>query len=124
MAKIEELIDGHEVSDRRKETLSRAIELGADDATLAALRDAVRVSRKLTIVLPANRLERLSRGRGWARKGKGPSAAWGERVDGGGYSVGPGHWSVGASDGFSRKHYDEWTVKHIAVGGETWTIAS
>jgi hypothetical protein len=122
MLTIDSLIEGHEVSDVRRGTLSRAIELGADDTTLTTLRDAVRVSRKSTIVLPANRLEGLSRGRGWARKGKGASAVWGERVDGG-YEVGPGRWNVGASDGFTRKKSNDWQVKNIAVGGETWTIA-
>lgn len=112
----------HTVSDPRLDTLRRAVSIGADEHTLALIRGAVRVSKSATIVLPANKLEGCSRGRGWARKGKGNSAEWGERVDGG-YRVGPGKWSVGATDGFSRKRSDEWVVRNIKVGTETWTIA-
>jgi hypothetical protein len=120
---LETLIEGHEVSDPRKESLRIALELGADLATLTALRDSLRVSRKTTVVLPKNRLEGLSRGRGWARQGKGTNVVWGERVDGG-YRVGPGRWSVGATDGFNRKRSDDWKVEHIQVGSETWTIGN
>jgi hypothetical protein len=107
----------------RLATLGRAIELGADDATLIALRDATRVARKDTIVVPAHRYEGLSRGRGWARLGRGGDVRWGERVDGG-YRVGPGRWSVGSTDGFFRKGADVWDCEHLRVGEETWTVAS
>lgn len=75
-----------------------------------------------TICLPPHRYEGLSRGRGWARKGRGANAEWGERTDGG-YRVGPGRWTVGGNDGFSRKGEVIWTVEHIRVGEETWTVA-
>lgn len=121
--KLAALLTAHpDVPETRHRNLTAAIELGADDAALTALCEARRTSRKSTIVLPPQRLENLSRGRGWARKGRGQSAEWGERVDGG-YRVGPGRWIVGGSDGFSRKGEDEWTVKNITVGAETWTIA-
>jgi hypothetical protein len=81
------------------------------------------VSRAHTILVPANRLENLSRGKGWARKGRGDRAEWGERADGG-YRVGPGKWTVGGNDGFDRKREDVWDVEHVQVGAETWTIAS
>lgn len=125
MAKtLEQLLEGHEVKDSRKETLVRAIELGASDDVLETLRDALRIHRNSqTIVLPALRYEHLSRGRGWARKGRGREVTWGERVDGG-YQVGPGRWTVGATDGFSRKDSCDWSVKHVQVGSETWTIAN
>lgn len=110
------------VSDARRENLARALELGADDATLVRLASAVRVSRRSTIVLPAHRYEGLSRGRGWARQGKGNDAVWGERTDTG-YRVGTGRWVVGATDGFSRKDETIWRVAHVAVGAETWTVA-
>lgn len=103
--------------------LKRAIELGADDDLLHELVDAIRVSGGNTIVIPSGKYERLSRGKGWARKGKGNSAEWGERVDGG-YRVGAGRWTVGSTDGFSRKSSVEWDVKHVLVGSETWTIAN
>src|SRR5690606_24636110 len=107
----------------RRESLRLAIEAGAPRKTLEQIAEAVRVKRCDTITLPPGRYERLSRGRGWARKGKGASAEWGERVDGG-YRVGPGRWSVGSSDGFNRKSSTDWSVEHVAVGSETWTIAS
>lgn len=111
------------ISDSRRESLTRAVELGADDDTLVALCDALRVSRSDSIVLPAHRLENLSRGRGWARKGSRDSAVWGERTDKG-YRVGPGRWTVGGNDGFRRKGEDTWTVAHVPVGPQTWTVAS
>lgn len=74
-------------------------------------------------MLPPHRFESLSRGSGWCRKGKGDSATWGERTDGG-YRVGPGRWIVGGNDGFRRKGSDEWTVEHVTVGGQIWTVAS
>lgn len=119
---LDELTAGHEVSKPRLVSLKRAIELGADDKTLEALREAARVGRASTIILPAHRLEGLSRGKGWARKGRGSSAIWGEKDDGG-YRVGPGRWTVGGNDGFSRKGETEWVVKNISVGSEVWTIA-
>lgn len=112
-----------EMSSARLAMLEKAIALGAEDAVLEALVDARRTSACATIVLPAHRLENLSRGRGWVRKGKGNSADWGERVDGG-YRVGPGRWTVGGNDGFHRKGEDMWEVKHLTVGPYTWTVAS
>lgn len=107
----------------RMQSLRLATEAGADMATLTRIASALRVERKATIVLPMQRLEMLSRGKGWARKGRGDKAVWGERVDGG-YEVGAGRWTVGGSDGFSRKGEDQWTVEEIKVGEETWTIAN
>lgn len=94
-----------------------------DDETFRRIGDALRVNRDgPTITLPAHRFEGLSRGKGWARKGKGDSAEWGERTEKG-YRVGPGRWTVGGSDGFSRKGEDTWTVEHITIDGKVWTIA-
>lgn len=123
------LIEGRPVSDERKKTLARAIELGADEKTLGAVRDSSRVwQASTTILLPVCRLETLSHGKGWCRKGRGDGAEWGERERGktGGtfYRVGPGHWTVYGSDGFSRQDRTEWDVEHVTVGTETWTIAN
>lgn len=107
----------------RAKRFARAIELGATDKALQALCGAARTSDKPTIVLPPHRYQNLSRGKGWCRKGSKNNAEWGERVDGG-YEVGPGKWTVGGNDGFSRKGEDSWTVKHVQVGPETWTVAS
>lgn len=122
-SKLKTLCEGHEVSDARRETLAKAIDAGANDATLSLIRDANRVARRATIVLPPHRLEGLSRGRGWARKGTRDKAEWGERVEGG-YRVGPGRWTVGGNDGFSRKAETVWNVEHVRVGADTWTVAN
>lgn len=120
---LEELLVEHEVSANRRETLVKAIELGATMPTLRKIRDAIRVARGNTIILPMHHLETLSRGRGWARKGRGNDVTWGERVDGG-YQVGPGNWTIGGNDGFTRKKEVKWSVENVKVGEETWTIAS
>lgn len=120
---LDKLCNGHTVSDQRRESLAIALGLGADDATLARLRDATRLARRPTIILPPGRYEHCSRGRGWARMGRGSDVTWGERVDTG-YQVGPGRWTVGSTDGFSRKKDVVWDVEHIAVGDQTWTVAS
>lgn len=106
----------------REESLAIAAGLGADAATLEVLRAATRLSRRDTIVLPHHRFELLSRGKGWARKGQGKDVTWGERADGG-YRVGPGRWTVGGNDGFTRKGEVIWTVRHVQVGAQTWTLA-
>lgn len=112
-----------EPSPIRVKRFARALELNASNSALVALADADRTSMTDTIVLPAHRYEGLSRGRGWARKGKGTKAVWGERTDNG-YRVGPGHWTVGGNDGYSRKGETTWDVKLVTVGTETWTVAS
>lgn len=111
------------LSDRRTETLATAHEAGVTDEGFVAIARTKRVSQKPTIILPAGRYEGLSRGRGWARQGRGDSATWGEREERG-YRVGPGRWTVGSSDGFDRKSSDIWTVTHVTVGDRIWTIAS
>jgi hypothetical protein len=120
---VETLCANHEVSPKRQESLTLAIAAGAPLAVLETLRDANRLAKSSTIVLPALRYESLSRGRGWARKGRGTVVTWGERVSDG-YRVGPGSWEVGATDGFSRKDKCTWDVEHVLVGDQTWTIAN
>lgn len=109
--------------DKRKESLLLAHEKGVDDETLRMLAKANLLNRKSHITLPAGRLEGLSRGRGWCRFRKGSDAEWGERVDGGYKVTHPGRWIVGHNDGFSRKKEDVWSVRHVSVGDEIWTIA-
>ena len=121
---IDALCSGHDVSDKRRESLSIALGLGADEVTLIRLRDANRVARGLRIVLPQGRYEHCSRGKGWARRGKGASVAWGERVDSGYRVETEGRWIVGSNDGFSRKEETAWDVERIAVGSAIWTVAS
>lgn len=119
---FEELTKDHQLTDIRREIIEQAIQLGASDKVLLAIRDATRVHRSATMILPSLHFESLSRGRGWARKGRGNRVSWGDRVEGG-YAVGEGRWTVGANDGFSRKQEVTWDVKQITVGTEIWTIA-
>jgi hypothetical protein len=121
---IDLLIDGNRVSDARRETLERAIALGATQKSLESLRDAVRVCRRDTIGLPQGRYASCSRGKSWCRKGRGDSAMFVYLEANGEYRVGPGRWTVGSNDGFNRKEQTPWHVKHVKVGTETWTIAS
>lgn len=114
---------GMELNPNRVESLHKAIDAGVDEKTLKTLAVATRLARKKHIVIPAGRFENLSRGRGWARKGRGESAEWGERADSGGYKLSPGKWTIGSTDGFNRKEQVEWIVKHIKVGNEIWTVA-
>lgn len=93
------IIAGREISEARLARLREAAELGATAEVLAQIRDAVRVSRTAYVMLPAHHYESLSRGRGWCRQGTGDNAVWADR-DGDGYRVGPGRWTVGATDGF------------------------
>ncbi len=124
MKTIEEITAGHNLCDSRKDSIRMAIESGADEATIIEIRDANRASRKTVVTLLPHRYENLSRGNGWCRKGRGDSAEWANKNEKGNYVVGPGTWAVGGHDGFTRKNENVWTVKHIAVGTETWTIAN
>ncbi len=123
LAALDALCAAWDVPSSRHATLLRAIALGAGAGALHRLAQAIRVKQGKTIVLPPHRYEGLSRGRGWCRMGRGSSVEWGEREDKGGYRVGPGVWTIGATDGFARKGDDRWTVEHLPVGAETWTIA-
>lgn len=108
----------------RTKTVTIAHEAGVDDALIKRIAGANKLKRDSdTIVVPCNSLELCSRGSGWARLGRGGAAQWGERVDGG-YRVGPGRWTVGGNDGFTRKREDVWVVEHVTVGGKVWTIAN
>ena len=108
----------------RAKTVTIAHEASVDDSLLKRIAVAKRLKRDSdTIVIPCNSLELCSRGSGWARLGRGGAAQWGERVDSG-YRVGPGRWTVGGNDGFTRKREDIWIVEHIEVGGKVWTIAN
>lgn len=110
------------VSPTRRESLIAAVELGADDALIARLIRATRLSRGPSITLPAGRYSGLSRSRGWCRQGAGSSASWGVEAENG-WRVGPGRWTVFSSDGFRREEKTPWTVSHVIVGDATWTIA-
>ena len=84
---------------------------------------AVGVQGELSVVLPPNRLESLSRGRGWARLGKHDAPTWGVKCEGG-YRVNrPGAWAVGGDDGFGRKREDTYKVARVKVGDLFWVVA-
>ena len=121
--RLTQILAGLTVSDARRATLVRAIEIGADDAAILTLARAKRTSKHPTIILPLGRYEHCARGKGWARRGRGDAAQWGERTSDG-YRVGPGRWTVGSSDGFARKDESAWHVEAVQVGAEIWTVAS
>ena len=78
---------------------------------------------ELSVILPPNRMEYLSRGRGWARLGKFDDATWGARCEGG-YRVNrPGVWVVGGDDGFGRKREDSYKVARVKIGEIFWIVA-
>lgn len=122
---IDLLLVNRTVSDMRRETLLRAIDLGAPQRVLIQLRDAKRVRREPTIRLPRGKYASCARGRDWCRMGRGDAITWGELDDSdSAYEVGPGKWTVGSTDGFRRTSNDMWVVKNVSVGEETWTIAN
>ena len=86
---------------------------------------AVGVQGQLSVVLPPNRLERdCKHGKGWARLGKGDDITWGVRTDGGYRASRPGLWTVGGSDGFTRKKEDSYKVSRVKIGELFWIIAT
>lgn len=113
-----------DISESRLESLTMAHAAGVDDDTMRTLADADRLRRANWIALPAGRYEKLSRGKGWARFGRGKDAQWGERVEDGYKAAREGEWTVGSDDGFQRKDQVEWHVRHVQVGASVWTIAS
>lgn len=111
-----------DINAQRLQTLTVAHPV-VDDATFTRLSNACRCVSGSSIVLPPHHYETLSRGRGWARLGRGQDAVWGERVEGG-YRVGPGRWEIGGDDGYSRRRSDTWQVDAVRVGEMVWTIAN
>ncbi len=98
--------------------------LGKDEA-VEVFQSAVSVGvqGELSVILPPNRFESLSKGRGWARLGKFDDAIWGVKVEGG-YRVGrPGNWVVGGDDGFGRKREDSYKVARVKIGDMFWVVA-
>ena len=112
-----------EYSSERLSLMEFAANHGADDALLKKIAWASKSSRSALITLSPHRFENLSRGWGWARKGKGKQVEWGERVSEG-YRVSAGTWTVGGGDGFSRKGQTVYTVETFELGGQTFTLAT
>lgn len=107
----------------RRESIRIAAELGADDETIEKIAEATLVG-KLGYVTIAGRYLHLSRGRGWARLGRGNDAIWGERREKGFRLRDPGTWIVYTTDGFKREDRETWIVEKINVGSQTWMVAS
>lgn len=84
---------------------------------------SVGVQGELSVILPPNRLESLSKGRGWARLGKFDDATWGVKVEGGYRVSRPGNWVVGGDDGFGRKREDSYKVARVKIGDMFWVVA-
>lgn len=108
----------------RDAAIAVAKSLGKDEvADLFASAVAIGVQGELSVVLPPNRLESLSKGKGWARLGKYDDATWGVKVEGG-YRVNrPGNWVVGGDDGFGRKREDSYKVARVKIGDLFWVVA-
>ncbi len=115
---------GKAVISNRDAAIAVAKSLGKDEA-VAVFESAVAVGvqGELSVVLPPNRLESLSRGRGWARLGKFDDSTWGVKCEGG-YRVNrPGAWVVGGDDGFGRKREDGYKVARVKIGDLFWIVA-
>jgi hypothetical protein len=108
-------ISAEQLSDERCRALILAASRGATPQDLRAIAEAIRVSTGDGITVPCHRYETLSRGRGWARLGRGKDAVWGERTEDGYRLRVAGRWVVGGHDGFARRGETIWDV-HCVVG--------
>lgn len=108
----------------RDAAIAVAKSLGKDEA-VEVFQSAVSVGvqGELSVILPPNRLESLSKGRGWARLGKFDDATWGVKVEGGYRVSRPGNWVVGGDDGFGRKREDSYKVARVKIGDMFWVVA-
>lgn len=108
----------------RDAAIAVAKSLGKDEA-VEVFQSAVSVGvqGELSVILPPNRLESLSKGRGWARLGKFDDATWGVKVEGGYLVSRPGNWVVGGDDGFGRKREDSYKVARVKIGDLFWIVA-
>jgi hypothetical protein len=116
-AKVREMmqiITPEELSDARCYNLVLAASRGATPLDLRDIAEATRTSTGDGIIVPAHRYESLSRGRGWARLGKGKDAVWGDREPDGYRLRKEGRWIVFGSDGFNRKGETIWDVRRVA----------
>lgn len=121
----DQVTDGKPLSPREA-AIAVAKSLGqADAVALFENAKAIGIQGQLSVVLPKNRLERdCKHGKGWARLGKGEGSLWGVKTDEG-YRVNrPGIWTVGGSDGFTRKREDLYSVFRVKIGELFWIIAT
>jgi hypothetical protein len=113
---LDDIIKGITVKDRRREFLLRAMELGATDDAIRTLAKSKKIFARPNGNLSPLRYESLSRGRGWCRLGKGDNVVWAQKGDDGRYIIDmEGRWSLGATDGFSRKETEEWVAKRVKI---------
>jgi hypothetical protein len=106
-------ITTEKIGDGRCRALILAASRGATPQDLRAIAEAVRVSTGDGVTVPMHHYETLSRGRGWARLGRGEKAVWGERTEGGYRLRQEGRWVVGGHDGFSRRGETIWDVRRV-----------
>jgi hypothetical protein len=109
-----QVISTEQIGDGRCRALMLAASRGATPQDLRDIAEAIRVSTGDGIILPAHHYETLSRGRGWARLGRGERAVWGERVEGGYRLRLAGRWVIGGHDGFARKGETIWDVRCVS----------
>jgi hypothetical protein len=107
-------ISEEQIDDGRCRVLMLAASRGGTPQDLRDIAEALRVSTGDGITVPMHHYETLSRGRGWARRGRGKDAVWGERVEGGYRLHAEGRWVVGGHDGFARRGETVWDVRRVA----------
>lgn len=97
---------------RRAGMLAIASANGATIAELARIAAAPYASVGDTVAV-GTRFGHLSRGKVWARQGKGAAVVWAKK-SGGTVHLTPGNWTVGSDDGYKRKERVGWTVSLVA----------
>ena len=97
---------------RRAGILAIAAANGATLAELARIAAAPYAAVGDTVAV-GTRYGHLSRGKAWARQGKGAAVVWAKK-SGGTVHLTPGNWTVGSDDGFKRKERVEWNVSVVA----------
>lgn len=111
----------------KQAALDLARTLNAPPEQIAEIETADAVGRvnDPRVTLPQGRLQSLKNGKGWARLGIGVDAVFAARdVAGSGYIANkPGTWTVGESDGFSRKRQTRYNVRKMKFSDVFFIVA-
>jgi hypothetical protein len=109
-----QVISEKQIIDGCCRVLVLAASRGGTPQDLQDIAEALRVSTGDGITIPMHHFETLSRGRGWARLGRGKDAVWGDRVEGGYRLRQEGRWIIAGHDGFDRRGEHVWDVRRVA----------